>query len=155
MRADAMAAVLSLDPPDRARIVIDATVLDVREGLRGLMRCPLVRDLSQDCLGTTELVLAEALNNVVEHAYAHFPGQIEVEVRRDPDHLRFDISDRGLPMPGAQPPPGRLPEAETFENLPEGGFGWFLIRSLVQDLAYRREGQRNLLSFGVALDNAA
>jgi serine/threonine-protein kinase RsbW len=150
-----MAAVLSLDPPDRARIVIDATVLDVREGLRGLLACPLVRDLSQDCLGTTELVLAEALNNVVEHAYARYPGQIEVEVRRAPDHLHFHICDQGLPMPGAAPPLGHLPQTDAFESLPEGGFGWFLIRSLAQDLAYRRDGQRNLLSFGVALDNAA
>ena len=155
MRADAMGAVLSLDPPDRARILIDATTLDVREGLRGLMASPLVRNLSQDCLGTTELVLAEALNNVVEHAYAAYPGQIEVEVTRDACHLRFHIRDQGVPMPGAEPPAGRLPAAEGFDDLPEGGFGWFLIRSLAPDLAYRREGERNLLSFGVTLDNAA
>lgn len=150
-----MGTVLSLEPPDRARIVIDATMLDVREGLRGLMTCPLVRDLSEDCLGTTELVLAEALNNVVEHAYARYPGQIEVEVQRDPDQLRFHIRDQGLPMPGATPPSGRLPEAVDFDDLPEGGFGWFLIRSLAQDLAYRRDGERNHLSFGVCVDNAA
>ena len=66
--------------PDRARFVIQATPLDVREGLRDLMTCPLVHNLTEDCLGTTELVLAEALNNVVEHAYASFPGEIEVQV---------------------------------------------------------------------------
>ncbi len=155
MPADAMGAVLSLDPPDRAHIVMDATVLDVRDGLRGLMACPLVQNLSEGCLGTTELVLAEALNNVVEHAYARYPGQIEIEIRRDPDQLRFHIRDQGLPMPGAEPPAGRLPEPAAFDDLPEGGFGWFLIRALAQDLAYRRDGERNLLSFGVILDNAA
>jgi serine/threonine-protein kinase RsbW len=150
-----MGGTLSLDPPDGARLVIDATVLDVREGLRDLMRCPLVQNLSPDCLGTTELVLAEALNNVVEHAYANYSGQIEVEVRRDPDQLRFHIADKGLPMPGAEPPLGRLPAVGALQDLPEGGFGWFLIRSLSQDLAYRREGERNLLSFGVFVDNPA
>jgi serine/threonine-protein kinase RsbW len=150
-----MGGTLSLDPPDGARIVINATMLDVREGLRDLMHCPLVQDLSADCLGTTELVLAEALNNVVEHAYASYSGQIEVEVRRGRNQLRFHIADRGLPMPGAEPPLGHLPEVGVFDDLPEGGFGWFLIRSLSQDLAYRREGERNLLSFGVLVDNAA
>lgn len=141
-------------PPNRARIVIQATMLDVREGLRNLMTCHLVQDLSPDCLGTTELVLAEALNNVVEHAYACYSGQIEVEVQRGQDQLRFHIADKGLPMPGAEPPMGRMPEVGAFEDLPEGGFGWFLIRSLVQDLAYRREGEMNLLSFGVLMNNA-
>ncbi len=150
-----MGGTLSLDPPDGARIVIDATMLDVREGLRDLMRCALVCDLSQDCLGTTELVLAEALNNVVEHAYASYAGQIEVEVRRGPGQLRFHIADKGLPMPGAEPPKGHLPAVGAFEDLREGGFGWFLIRSLSQDLIYRREGERNLLSFCVLVDNLA
>ncbi len=150
-----MVGMLSLDPPDGARIVIDATMLDVRKGLRDLMLCPLVHDLSADCLGTTELVLAEALNNVVEHAYARYSGQIEVEVRRDPDQLRFHIADKGLPMPGAEPPVGDLPPVGALEDLPEGGFGWFLIRSLSQNLAYRREGERNLLSFDVLVNNAA
>ncbi len=150
-----MGGTLSLTPPDGARLVIEATTLDVRQGLRDLMRCPLIQDLSADCLGTTELVLAEALNNVVEHAYARYSGQIEVEVRRDPAQLRFHIADKGLPMPGAAPPTGRLPAVGAFEDLPEGGFGWFLIRSLSQDLAYRREGERNLLSFGVLVDTAA
>lgn len=150
-----MTGTLSLEPPDRARLVIDATVLDVRDGLRDLMACPVVQDLSPDCLGTTELVLAEALNNVVEHAYARFPGQIEVELRRGTDQLHFHIADKGLPMPGAEPPQGRLPEVGAFDDLPEGGFGWFLIRSLAQDLRYRREGERNMLSFDVPVDNAA
>lgn len=156
MRASAVTGgALSFFPPDRARIVIHATMLDVREGLRDLMACPLVHDLSEDCLGTTELVLAEALNNVVEHAYARFPGEIEVELLRDPDQLRFHIKDSGLPMPGAEPPEGHLPEIGALEDLPEGGFGWFLIRSLSRDLAYRREGELNLLSFGVSVDNVA
>ncbi|MGV8985087.1 MAG: ATP-binding protein [Cypionkella sp.] len=150
-----MAATLSLTPPDRAHMVITATLLDVRQGLRDLMSCSLVQDLSEDCQSTTEIILAEALNNVVEHAYARFSGEIEVEVRRDPDQLRFHIKDKGLPMPGAEPPAGRLPRVGPFGDLPEGGFGWFLIRSLSCDLTYQREDGLNLLSFGVCLDKAA
>lgn len=129
-------------------------MLDVRAGLREMMTCALVRDLGRDSLGTTELVLAEVLNNVVEHAYSAFPGVIEVEVQRAPDRLNFHISDMGLPMPGAEPPPGRLPDLTSFEDLPEGGFGWFLIRRLAQDLRYSRADGGNRLSFHVSVDNA-
>ncbi|MBI1173023.1 ATP-binding protein [bacterium] len=150
-----MAERLSFTPPDQARIVIGSTMLDVRAGLADLMACPIVQGLSADCLSTTEIVLAEALNNVVEHAYARFAGEIEVELRRDSDQLRFHIKDKGLPMPDAEPPAGYPPAVGSFDDLPEGGFGWFLIRTLSCDLAYRREGDLNLLSFGVVLDNAA
>lgn len=136
-----------------AHFVIQATLRDVRDGLRDVMSCALVQDLTEDCFGTTQLVLAEALNNVVEHAYASYPGQIEVDVQRDPLHLRFHITDTGLPMPGAEPPYGELPELGDFDDLPEGGFGWFLIRTLVEDLSYRREAGQNLLTFGVSVNN--
>ena len=154
MQADApMGGALSLAPPVSAHFVIQATTLDVREGLRSLMSCALVQDLPEDCLGTIELVLAEALNNVVEHAYARYPGQIVVDVQRGPDQLRFHITDTGLPMPSAEPPHGHLAEVGTIEDLPEGGFGWFLIRTLAQDLTYRREGEHNLLTFGICVNN--
>jgi serine/threonine-protein kinase RsbW len=142
MQAEAVGGTLSLNPPDRARIVMDATMLDVRQSL------------SADCLGTTELVLAEALNNVVEHAYARYPGQIEVEVQRHLGHLRFRIADQGLPMPDGKSPKGKNPKIAAVDDLPEGGFGWFLIRSFAEGLAYRRFGKRNMLSFGVSVDIA-
>lgn len=147
--------ILSFIPPDRVHLVLPATALGVRQALCDLMACALVRDCSRDDMGTAQLVVAEALNNVVEHAYACYAGMIEVDIRRRRDQLLVHIADRGLPMPDATPPLGTPPELGAFDDLPEGGFGWFLIRNLVEDLAYRREGDRNLLSFRVKLDNAA
>lgn len=140
-------------PPLQAQLVIPATLLDVRQGLRTLMTSALVQDLTDDSLGTTELALAESLNNVVEHAYASHSGQIEVRVQRYTDELQVQIIDTGLPMPGAQPPYSDLPDMDAFADLPEGGFGWFLICSLVQNLTYHREGQQNTLAFAIAVDN--
>ena len=78
-----------------------------------------------------------------------------MELQRGPDQLRFHIKDKGLPMPGAEPPVGHPPYVGSLDDLPEGGFGWFLIRTLSRDLEYRRVGELNLLSFGVCLHNAA
>lgn len=154
MQADAQkGGATSQAPPDRVHFIIPATPLDVRAGLHALMTCAPVGGLTDDSLGTTELVLAEALNNVVEHAYAQHAGQIEVWVQRGTRELRVQISDTGLPMPGAMPPCGALPDMSTFDDLPEGGFGWFLIRSLAQDLSYEHDGGRNTLCFSIFVDN--
>jgi anti-sigma regulatory factor (Ser/Thr protein kinase) len=38
---------------------------------------------------------------------------------------------------------------------PIGGLGVFLVRSMVDSIEYRREGDRNILSFKFPLDGAA
>ena len=38
------------------------------------------------------------------------------------------------------------------QALPEGGFGWALIRDMTRDLTYRRQGRMNRLSFVIDLD---
>lgn len=136
-------------PPDSTRLVIPSTPLAVRQALCALFDRLTVAPLSQRARDTAQIVLAEALNNVVEHAYAQGTGEIEVTVAFCPTGLICRISDAGLPMPGESAPPGHLAAISPDGDMPEGGFGWYLIRSLSKDLHYRREGGRNLLSFRI------
>lgn len=100
-----------------------------------------------------ELVLAEVLNNVVEHASAEASGRvIAVELWSGPAGLYCRITDDGRPMPGACPPAAPLPEPRA---LPEGGFGWPLIHQLTEDLRYSRNQGVNVLSFRVPARAAA
>jgi len=104
--------------------------------------------LHSDELGTIEIVLAEALNNVVEHAYpaGTASGPIDIDCRTARDGLHVRITDDGRAMPGGQIPAGaETALSDDMTDLPEGGFGWFLIRQLAQDVAYRRERDRNIL----------
>ena len=140
-------------PPDTAHLIIDSDMMAVRDGLQNLLSSHLMSGLTKDSLSTAEVVLAEVLNNIVEHAYADFPGKIAVALSRRDNRLQFDISDVGLPMPGAEPPPGILKQTQDFADQPEGGFGWFLIRSLSQNLSYRRQDNANLLSFSLNADD--
>jgi serine/threonine-protein kinase RsbW len=138
-----------LPEPRDVRLVFDSEPMAVRAALRTLFeRCPL-RLLSEDDRGTAEIVLSEALNNIVEHAYAARTGTIEVRVRVMQGTLICTILDQGLPMPGEVLPAGRLPEVRGIDDLPEGGFGWHMIRSLSSDLAYRRIEGRNELCFSL------
>jgi serine/threonine-protein kinase RsbW len=94
-----------------------------------------------------ELVLAEVLNNVFEHAYHDRPdGWIELHVRVTPREIEMHLIDEGHAMPNLRLPTGTLPDAAvSLDQLPEGGFGWHLIRSLTDRLSYRRVVVENRL----------
>jgi serine/threonine-protein kinase RsbW len=57
-------------------------------------------------------------------------------------------------------PEGRLPVGELsplggdLEDLPEGGFGWFLIQNLAKDVTYNRVGDVNELKLRLAIGTA-
>jgi serine/threonine-protein kinase RsbW len=105
--------------------------------------------LSEDDLANAELILAEALNNVTEHAYAEGEGPVELLVEVQRGGLLCRVSDRGRGLPdGCAPDPG-LPAINPPVDLPEGGFGWHIIRCLTRDLSYRRDGAWNRLSLRV------
>ena len=130
-----------------AQVTISADPLAVRNALAVLFDSALLRSLADDDRGTAEIVLAEALNNIVEHAYAHHAGEIEITLLLHQNALICRIIDTGLPMPNDTLPAGHLAEFAPSDDLPEGGFGWFLIRTLSRDLDYRRVDGRNQLSF--------
>lgn len=131
-------------------MVIPSTPLAVRQALGALFDRLISGPMSDDARDTAQIVLAEALNNIVEHAYAQGPGEIEVTIELCSVGLTCRIMDAGLPMPGGTLPDGKLAPLAPDDDLPEGGFGWHLIRALSEDLNYRREEGRNLLTFRIA-----
>ncbi len=111
--------------------------------------------VSEDGIGSVEIVLAEALNNVAEHAYPEdTPGELRLIIRRRAKALMFEIRDRGKPMPKGRAPMGNHPMTEfnQHDSMPEGGYGWFLIREIVSDLIYDRRDDENFLVIRMAID---
>lgn len=123
---------------------VSATLRHIRTELAGLGSA-VADDLPW------ELVVAEVLNNIVEHAYAgDATGQILASLAFRRDSLRADFTDYGAAMPGLAPPQGAMVDLSgRKEDLPEGGYGWFLIRSLSRDMRYRREDGANCLSLTI------
>jgi serine/threonine-protein kinase RsbW len=132
------------DGQDATRIVIPSDPMAVRQGLKSLFESLLLRQLDMADRGKAEIVLAEALNNIVEHAYADGTGEIELTICLNQRGLTCRIVDHGAPMPQEVLPAGHL---ATPESLPEGGFGWHLIRTLSEDLRYARVAGQNQLTF--------
>jgi serine/threonine-protein kinase RsbW len=94
-----------------------------------------------------EIVLAEVLNNIVEHAGGPRGGaRVAVALWPAAAGILCRVRDDGRPLPGHDLPAAAPPVPAS---LPEGGFGWVLIRGLTRDLAYRRRRGRNELVFTI------
>ncbi|MGR3436888.1 MAG: ATP-binding protein [Shimia sp.] len=126
---------------------------EVRHSLQALMSDMEGRAFLPEERGTVELVLAEVLNNVAEHAYEERgDGRIELDMAYRPGGISIRMQDFGKPMPDGKTPLGTAPGLDVeIDDLPEGGFGWFLIGELAKDLVYERRGDANHLSFRMSL----
>lgn len=142
------------------RIRFPSDPLAVRSALGGVLQGLTYVELPAEVRGTLELVLAEALNNVVEHAHGgRRDGAVEVRVAHDGSErapvLTCELIDDGDPMPdGEAPTPCSLEIEADAALLPEGGFGWLLIRELARDVDYERMGNRNRLRFQLDVPGA-
>ena len=126
----------------------------VREALEHVLEKLAPLDLTVEETGTVELVMAEVLNNIVEHAYADKPdgGTINMRCSKKPDGLTVFIKDTGKMMPDGKLPTGTLASLEVdLDDLPEGGFGWFLIQNLAKDVTYERVGNQNVLKMRIVV----
>lgn len=138
------------------RLVFPCTQSSVRSALASIMSGMGAMQLSEDDSGTVELVLAEVLNNVTEHAYRdEGVGMIELQLKQTERGVSCRVIDNGEAMPRHTPPVGHPPNPDgPLETQPEGGFGWFLIRTLTSDLAYMRHNNRNVLSFQIEVTHS-
>lgn len=134
-------------------IACDATFGDVRVILMQLDRRLAAHGVDDDKRGSVQIVLAEAMNNIVEHAYADTEGAgaFELSITARNAGLDVTLSDGGAPMPWGQLSDRlttRRPLAPEFAK--EGGFGWPIINSLAADVRYERRDSRNVLEFRIA-----
>lgn len=128
---------------------LQSTELAVRDALANILHELAPLRLDAEVTGTVEIVLAEVLNNVVEHAYPSSApdGEITVKCEHRDNSLFLEIVDQGRAMPDDKLPLGDLASLDVEQDqLPEGGFGWFLIHHLTKDVAYTRVNGENRLS---------
>lgn len=104
--------------------------------------------LADDAVGRVELVLEEALVNVIKHAYRGGPGEIELACSMDAGsdghgHFVVEIRDTGPAFDPLQGPP---PDLESgLENRPIGGLGIHLMRQMTSHMAWERQEPHNVL----------
>ena len=90
------------------------------------------------------LVAEELVTNVAKHAYApEAAAAMEMRVSTDAGAVSLEFRDSGRPFdPLAQPSPDL---DAPLEERPIGGLGLTLLRALVDEATYAREGPVNVL----------
>ena len=126
------------------RLSIDSRLEQVRVLSGALRGIGQELSLSEEQLGQLELMMVEAVNNVIEHAYQMQHGNdVQVRVEYSPQEVHLVISDQGHAMPDALHTETR--EMPNPEDLPEGGWGMGLIHLLADSIRYSRDAKGNHL----------
>lgn len=136
-------------PNSPIHIELEGTPQEVRRALLRLRAKVDETALAHLDAGTLEIVLGEVLNNVVEHALAkRTDGRIALTCDFANRCWRVVVRDNGAAMPDETLPRGNAPDVDIgLADLPEGGFGWSMVRMLARDIHYHRANGWNTLSF--------
>lgn len=98
------------------------------------------------------LVVEEVFINIARYAYPRGAGRVSVSCVVGQDRVRLVFADEGIPYnPLEQQAPDLTLGAE---ERPVGGLGIYLIRELMDEVSYRYECGRNILSLERYVDHS-
>ncbi len=99
--------------------------------------------LNEEKIKEIELSLAEALNNIIKHAYkGDQANKIEVNMQIEESKFKVVFTDYGLPRKNIGKPVLEF-DPNDIDSLPEGGMGLFIIEQLMDENIYYRDGEKN------------
>lgn len=97
-----------------------------------------------------EIALEEALVNIMQYAYVGDAGEIQISCRSCDQRLFVtEIIDNGNPFNVTAVPPPDLPAELDKRKI--GGLGIHLMKTFVDEVSYRREGEKNILALIMSL----
>ena len=108
-------------------------------------------NLQPDMVFNLNLVLEEAVSNIIMYAYPEGGGRQEIRLtaKKSDSALIFILSDKGV-----QFDPTQAPDADitlSGEERPIGGLGIFLIRQIMNSVEYKRIDGENVLTLSKEL----
>lgn len=102
-------------------------------------------DFDSSRMNKIELASEEALVNIMRYAYQGKSEKIDVEVRSVPkSHAEIVFKDHGPPFNPLEAK--ELDLSSTLEERETGGLGIYLIRAIMDEVRYLREGGQNVLT---------
>lgn len=104
--------------------------------------------LTAERLFKLELALEEILVNIINYAYPHGSGDVEVTCAEDQDFFHVSIRDWGAPF---DPLSKKDPDVtKDIADRPIGGLGIFFVREMADAVGYERRGEANVLNLAFA-----
>lgn len=124
-----------------------ATEIEVRDLMRRLVDVLREEKVGEDLQSSVTIAVTEGLNNIVKHALIARPQEIiDLALSVDAVQVFVLLQDGGDAMPGCQAPVGHSADFSVARmDLPEGGFGWIMIRALADRIDYSRSNDINHL----------
>ncbi|MCB0163386.1 MAG: ATP-binding protein [Anaerolineae bacterium] len=114
------------------------------EGLAGQL------GLSGEDAFKLELILSEAVTNVIQHGYADADhGDIEIRVQDQGNRLRVEVRDKAKPFNPLEQAEVVFPR--TLDEASEGGLGIHLVRTYTEACFYQRIDHQNVLVMVLAV----
>jgi serine/threonine-protein kinase RsbW len=109
------------------------------------------KQLSPETIDSVQLVLDELLSNVILWGYEDYlEHQIQIMVAVVPTQVQVVIEDDGREFdPTTMPSPDVLLEPERRS---EGGLGLHLVRTMVDNVSYKRVDGRNVIEVRIATE---
>ena len=129
-----------------SRLILPATAESMTAFREFVRRGAIATGIADNQLEVLDLVLEEILINIARYAYEPAKGSVEVAYWEEGHgKLRVEIGDSGRVFNPLEADPPDL--SRGLADRPIGGLGVFLVRSMVDSIDYRREDDRNILSF--------
>ena len=131
-------------------ITLPARIDSLPRGLALVVACVTAAGFPPRRALEIELAVEEALANICFYAYLDSGGEVEIRCTQDETrHFLIELTDSGIPFNIlARPAPDLTVDAAQRQI---GGLGIPLIRALMDDATYHREGARNILRLTVLL----
>lgn len=134
-----------IDSADGRRLVVPNRFSELRCVSEWVRRFALEQRLEREFAYGIELSVNEALTNIMSYAYRDDAEHaIAVELCAQPDRIRIEVEDDGVPFNPLELPVEELPQ--HLENSRPAGRGIPLMRSFMDELHYARRDSRNVLT---------
>lgn len=92
----------------------------------------------------TRLAVEEVITNIIIHGYKKMGYEIHLSCRFTGNRIEIEIADSAPPFD-----PFSIPEPELDTDIDErriGGLGIYLVRHVMDEISYRYENGRNILT---------
>ena len=125
-----------------------AQIESLPPSLEFVLSCARACGLPEPLMNSVELSVEEIIVNVCDYAYPGKQGEVGIVcagLREDSgDSFAVEISDRGIPFDVLSAP---VPDiSAAIQDRPIGRLGIFLVRKLMDDVRYRHENGRNIVT---------
>ena len=127
-------------------LTVEASVEKIEEVTRFVNEELSALDCPKRARTQIDIAIDEIFANIAAYAYGKSKGEatVSVEFTEDPVGVRISFADGGMPFdPLTKEDPDTAAPAEKRTT---GGLGIFLVKKIMDEVEYRRENGRNILS---------